>query len=137
MEIDDEIASIENSLEVIKGKSLPDTIKDQSKEVDITDETEVATHMLKMIEADRKKADEIFDLFYKDLELQKDRSTSSKETLARALELKIEASKSLLEMIKVKQKQKEQKGSIGIVLNTVNEKKMGINISGINLDETE
>lgn len=137
MEIDDEIASIENSLEVIKGKSLPDTIKDQNREVDITDETEVATHMLKMIEADRKKADEIFDLFYKDLALSKDHSTSSKETLARALELKIEASKSLLEMIKVKQKQKEQKGNIGIILNTVNEKKMGINISGINLDETE
>ncbi len=135
MEIDDEIMAIESSLENIKEKSIPPTIKDNNTQIDITDEVEVSNKMLEMIENDRKKADEIFDLFYKDLSLGKDHSSSSKENLTRALELKIEASKNLLEMIKTKQKQKGPTNGIGIMLNTVNDKKVGINISGLNVED--
>lgn len=125
-----EIEAIENSIESIKDKTR-EVIEKPKLEIDIMDEIEVSNKMLEMIENDRDKADKIFDLFYKDLELQKDRTTSSKEGLARALELKIEASKNLLELIKAKQKSKEVRNGVGIILNTISDKKMGINISGL------
>jgi len=137
MEIDEEILAIESSLETIREKSVPIVIQEKGKEIDITDDIEVSTAMLKMIENDRTQADKIFDLFYGDLSLGKDHSQASKEGLARALELKIEASKNLLELIKAKQKSKESRGGVGIILNTINDKKAGINISGFEFGEND
>lgn len=129
-EIDDLLQEVNDSEE----ETSTEITQSQSKEVDASDEEEIANKLVEMTLDDRSKADKLFDLFYDDLAVGQDRSTSSKETIARALELKIDAGKNLIELLKIKDKRKDGNN---ILINTVPSNKTGIDLNNIkeNLDD--
>ena len=129
--------SIDKMLEELS-ESTPVNVEDKELikkkkelELDVEDINSIAENLVKMTMMDRQKADKIFEMFFTALGLDKDRSEASKEALTRALELKIEASKNLIELLKIKTKANEMKTNIGLVFNTMPGKKAGINLDSI------
>lgn len=118
-EIDEEEQSKEEEKEVVKKEAT---------EIDASDADEVANALIGMTLDDRSKADKLFDLFYDDLAFGKDRSTSSKEAISRALELKIDAGKNLIDLLKIR---KGNDASNNILINAIPSKKSGIDLSNI------
>jgi hypothetical protein len=100
-------------------------------ELDIDDINSIAEHLVKLTAEDRSKADKIFEMFYTDIGIGKDRTEASKEALTRALELKIEASKNIIELLKIKTKANEMKTNIGLAFNVSTGKRAGIDLSAI------
>ena len=98
-------------------KVLEKTKKDL--ELDVQDIDNIAENLVTMTTSDRDKADKIFEMFFTSIGLDKDHSQASKEALTKALELKIEASKNLIELLKIKTKAQEMKTNIGFVINSV------------------
>ena len=110
-------------------KVLEKTRKDL--EIDVQDIDNIAENLVVMTSSDREKADKIFEMFFTSIGLDKDHSQASKEALTKALELKIEASKNLIELLKIKTKAQEMKTNIGFVINSVPGKKAGLNIDSM------
>jgi hypothetical protein len=128
--IDDMLKEMEDKVpETSSNKEIAKVKKDL--ELDVEDINSIAEGLVKMTSDDRKKADKIFEMFFTNLGLEKDKSQASKEALTRALELKIEASKNLIELLKIKTKANEMKTQIGIAFNTVPGKRHGIDLGNI------
>jgi len=106
-------------------------------EIDVEEVDSIAEGLVNMVKDDRKKADEIFDLFYTNLGMGHDRSESSKEAITKALELRIEASKNLIELLKVKSKISQVNNKVGILFETMSEKKTGIRLSDISEEDLQ
>lgn len=113
-------------------KALEKTRNDLA--VDVEDINNIAENLVVMTTSDREKADKIFEMFFTSIGLDKDHSQASKEALTKALELKIEASKNLIELLKIKTKAQEMKTNIGFVINSVPGKKAGLNIDSMRRD---
>ena len=113
--------------------SSQDLVPKESTELDVTDQDEISKELVNMVSGDREKADEIFDLFYSNLAEGNDRSTASKEALTRALELKIEASKNIIELLKVKARAEEQGSKVGIFFTGTPAKKAGLDVDEIRI----
>jgi GH24 family phage-related lysozyme (muramidase) len=127
--IDEIISEIGISEEDIENKEIAELDKN---ELDVDDETAIATELLKTVNDDRAMADKIFQLFYPEIGSGADKSQASKEALTKALELKIEAAKNIIELLKVKQKAKQSKASLGFFFgDTVSPKKAGINLGSL------
>jgi hypothetical protein len=118
----DELGFSDEEKKVVEGKI-------KSGEIDVEDLTSVAEGLVEMVKNDRSKADEIFDLFYTDLAKKTDRSEASKEALTKALELKIESSKNIIELLKIKARMSD--GGANVFINTISPKKAGIDINNI------
>jgi hypothetical protein len=103
--------------------------KVKSGEIDVEDLSSVAEGLVDMVKSDRVKADEIFDLFYADLAQKTDRSQASKEALTKALELKIESSKNIIELLKIKSRLTE--GDANVFISTTPSRKAGIDINNL------
>lgn len=125
--------SIDNILEEMKAKeNLPEVKTDTTKDIDVEEANSIAEGLIDMVKSDRAKADEIFDLFYTNLAQETDRSQASKEAIARALELKIEASKNLIELLKIKTKFNENGNKVGLFFgSSVSAEKAGIDLNKI------
>ena len=125
-ELEKEIAEIQN-------KELAE-VKDQIKDIDVMEDEDVMKQILIMTQNDRKMADDLYKVFEQNVKLGMDRSEASKETMAKALELKILASKNLIEMMKVKNSKKDT-GNVNIGIFTpdsaITPKKANINIQNI------
>lgn len=122
----DEVA--ESEIEVKK----PSSVVEKDKNIDVEEINSIAEGLVDMVKDDRKKCDEIFDLFYTNLAQDTDRSQASKEAIARALELKIEASKNLIELLKVKTKFSEGGNKLGLFFGgSVSAEKAGIDLRKI------
>jgi len=96
--------------------------------VDVTDKEELAKEMLRLTNEDRSMADKIFKLFYPELMNGRDRSQASKEALTRALELRINAGRNIIDLMKFMKQDEKINNSIGLFFN---EKKAGINLQSI------
>jgi hypothetical protein len=125
-ELEKEIAEIQN-------KELAE-VKDQIKDIDVMEDEDVMKQILIMTQNDRKMADDLYKVFEQNVKLGMDRSEASKETMAKALELKILASKNLIEMMKVKNSKKDT-GNVNIGIFTpdsaITPKKANIDITHI------
>jgi len=133
---ENEKKSIENNSQASLKKnnvvSLRDLEKNNSpKELDVTDQDELAEELVGMVKDDRLKADEVFDMYYPKIATDKDRSEASKEGLTKALELKIEASKNIIELMKVKAKAEQSGTNIGIMFGGIPSKKAGIDMDAV------
>jgi hypothetical protein len=128
-EIDDIIDSIE--LEEMNEVSSNDMVTTEDKELDITDQDEISKELVDMVQGDREKADKIFDLFYGNLALNQDNTTASKEALTKSLELKIEASKNIIELLKVKARAEERGNNVGVFFGATPAKKAGFDVDDI------
>jgi len=107
--------------------------KEIIKKADASSLEELANVVLNKVNSNDDVAKQIYDLFYGELALGKDRSTSSKEALLRSLELKIESSKVLTELAKaiVKKEQNKNAGNVGVFVNTKEGDQFGIDIKNI------
>lgn len=130
--IDEAIESLEDiDLEEEKNIVSKNDLELTKKELDVTDPDSISEELVDMVKGDREKADQIFDLFFSNLALDKDRTTASKEALTKALELKIEASKNIIELLKIKSKTEENGGKIGLFFGTMPAKKAGFDMDEI------
>lgn len=106
--------------------------------IDVEDDTALAEELIKTVKDDRKMADKIFQLFYPDISIGKDKSTASKEALTKALELKISAANNIIELLKVRQKGRDAKSQVGFFIgNQVSEKKAGFSLNDISIEDLE
>ena len=128
--IDDEL---EKELTEIQNKELAE-VKEQCKDIDVMEDEDVMKQILIMTQNDRKMADDLYKVFEQNVKLGMDRSEASKETMAKALELKIMASKNLIDMLKVKNSKKDN-GNVNIGIFTpdsaITPKKANIDIMNI------
>jgi len=97
---------------------------------DLTDVEEISESLFKMVSEDRQLADKTFELFYFPIAEGKDHTQASKESLMRAVELKIESSKNVLKMFEIVSK-KNQAGTNINFNGFIPPKKVGINIDNI------
>jgi len=109
-----------------KRETALDTRK--TTELDVADNHELAKELVNLTHEDRKMADKLFELFYPEIMSGQDRSQASKEALSRALELKIDAGKNIIELLKIMKKEEKPTNTIGLFFN---EKKAGISIESI------
>ena len=130
LEIDKEIEKVYDDIE---RKDL-EVVKEQCKDIDVMEDEDVMKQILVMTQNDRKMADDLYKVFEQNVKLGMDRSEASKETMAKALELKILASKNLIDMLKVKNSKKDS-GNVNIGIFTpdsaLSPKKANIDIQNI------
>jgi len=106
--------------------------------IDVEDDTALAEELIRTVKDDRSMADKIFQLFYPEISMGKDKSTASKEALTKALELKIAAANNIIELLKLRSKNREAKNQIGVFVgNQISEKKAGFSFSDINEADLE
>lgn len=115
-----------------------ETVIEKSKEIEKVDPTSlqyVSGEILKKINTNERIADEIYQLFYRDLALGKDHSSSSKESLLRSLELRVESSKVAAELAKAIVKKEtaaqQTKAGVGVFINTQSARDVGIDLKNI------
>lgn len=132
--MNDEIDEILNGIELEEEDNIvspQDLVSQEERKLDVTDPDEIADKLVTMVNGDREKADQVFDLFYGNLALNQDNTTASKEALTKSLELKIEASKNIIELLKIKAKADEQGTKVGVFFGGVPAKKAGFDVSEI------
>jgi hypothetical protein len=117
---------INKMLEDLAEEAGKDVQKNEDSE-DPTDREELAKNLLEMTQSDRKMADKIFQLFYPNIGSGTDRSQASKEALTRALELKINAGRNIIDLMKLL-KEDQNSGNVGIF---ISDKKAGIDMKNI------
>lgn len=124
---------IEKAYDDLENKDL-EVIKDQIKDIDVMEDEDVMKQILTMTQNDRKMADDLYKVFEQNVKLGMDRSEASKEAMSKAVELKILASKNLIEMLKVKNSKKDS-GNVNIGIFTpdsaISPKKANIDITHI------
>lgn len=129
-DIDDEL---EKELAEIQNKELAE-VKEQCKDIDVMEDEDVMKQILEMTNQDRKLADDLYRTFDMEVKAGRDRSQASKEAMSKAVELKILASKNLIEMMKVKNSKKDT-GNVNIGIFTpdsaISPKKANIDITHI------
>jgi hypothetical protein len=99
-------------------------VVEKPKEVPVVSTTDITNKLINMTENDRDTADEVFNMFFSKIAAGTDYSQGSKEQMVRALELKISASKNLIELLKI---MKGGDGKTGIFINT--DKEIGIDLN--------
>tara|TARA_Y100000310_G_scaffold109614_1_gene108020 strand:+ start:4749 stop:5150 length:402 start_codon:yes stop_codon:yes gene_type:complete len=110
-------------------EEIKDVVVQEEDEIDASDVSEIEQELIKQTKDDRSKADQIFDLFYPNLGGSgHDRSQASKEAITKALELKIQASRNLIDLLRIK---KDTSSKLGIFVDTVSPKKAGISVDNI------
>jgi hypothetical protein len=128
-EIDKLLAEMDTSNIVVKEDT---SLAKKESDIDVEEANSRAKGLVDMVKDDRKKANEIFDLFYTNLAQDTDRSQASKEAITRALELKIEASKNLIELLKIKTRFNESGNKVGLFFGgTTSAEKAGIDLKEI------
>lgn len=99
-------------------------------EIDLEEENALANRIVANSIDVIKSAKEVYTTFSDDVFHGKDRSTSSKEAMLKALDVQNSANKNMIDMAKVL-KDKGTGNGANILINTVSEKQAGISISNI------
>lgn len=115
-------------------KNLPSQIAFNGMMVDVDDDSALTTMILTSALEDKKKADDLFDIFETNVVMSKDRSDSSKEALTKAVEIRVQATSNLVKILDIKNKSKQASG--GLVNLQISQSKAGIDLRNItdNLD---
>jgi len=118
---------IEEKKEVVAAPSKK--LKIEENLPDASADDELMQTVVNMVMEDRKKADDLYNVFVPDVSTGRDRSEGSKEAMTKAVELKISAAKNIIELLKLK---KNEKSSVGLYFGEVmNGRKAGINIASL------
>lgn len=134
-EIENTLDFIDNQLTTVKSQTKEiKTIEDVEKqETTIEDLTQVALNQLNKVD---KNTDEIYDLFYKNILLGKDRTDVSKQSLVESQRIKVELINALTGLANAKAKleiakSKVSTGNVGIFVDTMNQNQAGINLHNL------
>lgn len=126
-ELDDILNSIEkseeNEIEVIKTKELS-----TDTDTDVIEFEDLANQVMKFTVDDRKKADSLYELFYTDIAMGRDKTKGSAEAITKAVELKIAAGRNVIDIMRLLKEDKKEGTNVGIFLNS---KKSGINLENV------
>ena len=124
----DELAESKN--EIVESNAEVPAIKEEES-IDVTEVESIAKELVNMTLDDRKMADTLFQLFYPELANGKDKTTASKEAIAKSLELRIAAGRNMIDLLKV-MKNDGNKNAIGMFFgDTMSGKKVGIDLGNI------
>jgi len=135
--LDDELDAIINSMSEDEKKeetnvvTKEDVLPPAKVKLDSTDTDAMSDELINMVKDDRDKADQVFNLFYGNIAQNTDHSQASKEGLNKALELKIDASRNIIELLKIKSKAKETGNTIGVMFGAISPKKAGFDMEDI------
>lgn len=127
-DIDDIIKSLENE-ETLPEKTKKEVKAPESNIPDVSEDEEVIKAVFEMTVEDRKKADNAYEIFAPDVARGQDRSSASKEAMMKAIELKINSVKNIIDVMKLKQK--KDNPSVGVFIDTQSQKKAGIDLRNI------
>lgn len=119
---------LDEMLEELSTTKSKEVVEKEKFELDVSDKEELAKELIKLTREDRKMADRLFELFYPEISSGHDRSQASKEALSRALELKINAGRNIIDLIKIMKQEEKLNNSIGFFFSG---KKNGIDIKNI------
>ena len=127
-DIDDILSEIEEEpetteIEVVETREIANV-----DEVDVTEFESLANELLKMTQEDRKLADKTFELFYPDISMGRDKTKGSAEAITKAVELKIEAGRNIIDIMKLLKQEKPTGNNVGIFFNS---KKTGIDLTNV------
>ena len=139
IDVEDEDEEIEENQEKSKSVEAPSKkskLEEKKDNLpDASEEEELMQEVVNMAVEDRKKADDLYNVFVPDVSTGRDRSQASKETMAKAVELKISSAKNIIELLKLKKN--DAKNSVGVFFGgeTMSGKKAGIDIRNITGEE--
>lgn len=105
-----------------------EVVKKGITDIDVSDKEELAEELIVLTREDREMADKLFNLFYPEISRGQDRSQASKEALSKALELKINAGRNIIDLMKIMKQEEKTNNSIGVFFSG---KKTGINLQDI------
>lgn len=128
-DIDKQLEELENK--EIEEKNNEENLPAKTEEID---EDVLTNSIVGHVTDDRDKADEIYKLFYGKIAFENDDRQGSKEALLKSLELKIESSKNIIELLKVNAKKQENNNNTNILFQTKSEKDVGISLENIKKD---
>lgn len=123
-ELDEMLGLINNELDATKTKEV-------TKKEDITSLDYLVNKALNNIDVVDGTADDIHELFYRELLLKHDHSESSKVAMIEALKIKSENIKTISDLMKSITKLKTQDTKVGIQINTQSGDKFGINLDSL------
>ena len=133
-EIDSELPS-EGVVNIPEGTEEMELVVEETKAVsnpiDLDEENALANAIVQNSLDVIKNAKKVFDNFEADVFHGKDRSTSSKEAMIKALDTQNSANKNMIDLAKVLSASKEKNNGTNILINAVSEKQAGISISNI------
>lgn len=86
-------------------KSLVENINPlELQKLQIEQMNEVAQHVVNQVDEDRDKADELYDFMRDQIDVDGDRNPATRQAMSDALGHKVESTKSLVEILKIKAK---------------------------------
>ena len=103
--------------------SLMDLHKQQIQQMN-----EIAADVIKAVQDDRDKGDEMYDFFRDQIDIDGDKNPATREAMARALELKMKGTDQKIELLKIKAKlinPQKDGANININLGSYDDKKGG------------
>ncbi len=103
--------------------SLMDLHKQQIQQMN-----EIAADVIKAVQDDRDKGDEMYDFFRDQIDVDGDKNPATREAMARALELKMKGTDQKIELLKIKAKlinPQKDGANININLGSYDDKKGG------------
>lgn len=106
------------------------TIVTEEEPEEATTDEEIIDNVLEMTKEDRKQAGDVFDMFYDKLLSGRDYSPSTKEFIVKALEVKVNASRNLIDLLRIKNKKADTFGN-NVIYNTTSSFREGINLERI------
>lgn len=109
---------MENNLQ-IKENTTP-IVQDQSSQMDIAIKqmNEITQFVVENIKDDRDKADELYDFMKDEIDISGDKNPASREAMAKAVELKMQGTTQMIELLKVKAKLiNPQKAALSVNVN--------------------
>lgn len=109
---------MENNLQI--KENTPPTAQEQSSQMDIAIKqmNEITQFVVENIKDDRDKADELYDFMKDEIDISGDKNPASREAMAKAVELKMQGTTQMIELLKVKAKLiNPQKAALSVNVN--------------------
>jgi len=109
---------MENNLQ-IKENTSP-TAQEQPSQMDVAIKqmNEITQFVVDNIKDDRDKADELYDFMKDEIDISGDKNPASREAMAKAVELKMQGTTQMIELLKVKAKLiNPQKAALSVNVN--------------------
>ncbi len=109
---------MENNLQIKENTGLTAQEQPSQMDVAIKQMNEITQFVVENIKDDRDKADELYDFMKDEIDISGDKNPASREAMAKAVELKMQGTTQMIELLKVKAKLiNPQKAALSVNVN--------------------
>lgn len=109
---------MENELQIKENTGLTAQEQPSQMDVAIKQMNEITQFVVENIKDDRDKADELYDFMKDEIDISGDKNPASREAMAKAVELKMQGTTQMIELLKVKAKLiNPQKAALSVNVN--------------------